>query len=102
LLKSNKSQTVFEKRAKDEISNANVKTIKTKNFETEKDLLVGLETLKQDELSKLKMDSVHFNNTRFKGLPCVHYDGIFKLDRSVSSPKFEYFNLRGYLYFTFR
>jgi hypothetical protein len=97
LLKSDKSQTVFEKCAKDEISNANVKTIKTKNFETEKDLLVGLETLKQDELSKLKMDSVHFNNIRFKGLPCVQYDGIFKLEGSSSSPKFEYFNFRGYL-----
>ena len=97
LLKSDKSQTVFEKRAKGEISNANVKTIKTKTFETEKDLLIGLETLKQDELSKLKMDSVHFNNTRFKGLPCVQYDGIFKLDGSVSSPKFEYFNFKGYL-----
>lgn len=43
------------------------------------------------------MDSVHFNNTRFKGLPCVQYDGIFKLDGSVSSPKFEYFNFKGYL-----
>jgi hypothetical protein len=97
LLKSDKSQTVFEKRAKDEISNANVKTIKTKTFETEKDLLIGLETLKQDELSKLKMDSVHFNNTRFKGLPCVQYDGVFKLDDGASSPKFEYFNFKGYL-----
>ena len=97
LLKSDKSQTVFEKRAKDEISNANVKTIKTKTFETEKDLLIGLETLKQDELSKLKMDSVHFNNTRFKGLPCVQYDGVFKLDGGASSPKFEYFNFKGYL-----
>jgi hypothetical protein len=97
LLKSDKSQTVYEKRVKDEISNANVKTFKTKTFETKKDLLVGLETLKQEELSKLKMDSFHFNNIRFKGLPCVQYDGIFKLDGSVSTPKFEYFNFRGYL-----
>ena len=96
-LKSDKLETVFEKRANDEILNANVKTIKIKTFETEKDLLIGLEALKQEELSKLKMNSVHFNNTRFKGLPCVQYDGIFKLDGGASSPKFEYFNFKGYL-----
>ena len=97
LLKSDTSETVFEKRAKDEILNANVKTIKTKTFETDKDLLAGLEVMKQEELSKLKMDSVHYNTTKFKGLPCVQYDGIFKLEGSPSLPKFEYFNFKGYL-----
>lgn len=97
LVKSDKLETVFEKRAKDEILNANVKTMKTKTFETAKDLLMGLETLKQDELSKLKMDSVHYNNTKFKGLPCVQYDGIFKPESGAFSSKFEYFNFKGYL-----
>ena len=96
LLQSSKSETVFEKRVKDEILIANVKTIKTKTFDNNEDLLVSLETLKKEELSKFKMQSVHFNNVRFKGSPCLQYDGIFKLD-GASLPKFEYFNLKGYL-----
>jgi hypothetical protein len=96
LLKSSKSETVFEKRGKDEILMANVKTIRTKVFDNDKDLLVSLETLKKEELSKLKRDSVHFNYVRFKGSPCVQYDGIFKPDEA-SLPKFEYFNFKGYL-----
>lgn len=96
LLQSSKSETVFEKRVKDEILTASVKTIKTKLFDSEKDLLISLETLKEEELSKLKRDSVHFNRTRFKGSPCLQYDGIFK-PAEPSVPKFEYFNFKGYL-----
>lgn len=96
LLRSSKSETDFEKRVKDEILAANVKTIRTKVFDNDKDLLVSLETLKKEELSNLKRDSVHFNYVRFKGSPCVQYDGIFKLD-GASLPKFEYFNFKGYL-----
>jgi hypothetical protein len=96
LLQSNRSETVFEKRLKDEILTANVKTIKTRSFETDKDLLINLETLKHEELSKFKRDSIHFYYVRFKGSPCVQYDGIFKLD-GASTPKFEYFNIKGYL-----
>ncbi len=96
LLQSSKSETVFEKRVEDEIVIANVKTIKTKIFDNDKDLMTSLETLKQEELSKLKRDSVHFNYVRFKGSRCVQYDGIFKVD-GASAPKFEYFNLKGYL-----
>lgn len=97
LLKSDASETVFEKRTKDEILSASVKTIKTKTFETEKDFLIGMEALKQDELSKLKKDSLHYNYTKFKGLLCVQYDGIFNPNEGTSSPKFKYFNFKGYL-----
>jgi hypothetical protein len=96
LLKSSKSDTVFEKRGKDEILIANVKTFRTKIFDNDLDLLTSLETLKKEELSQLKRDSVHFNYVRFKGSPCVQYDGIFKLD-GASLPKSEYFNFKGYL-----
>ncbi len=96
LLQSNKSETVFEKRVEDEIVIANVKTIKTKIFDNDKDLMISLETLKKEELSKLKTDSIHFNYVRFKGSRCVQYDGIFKVD-GASAPKFKYFNLKGYL-----
>ena len=96
LIKSSKSETVFEKRLKEEILIANVKTFRTKIFDNDKDLLVSLETLKKEELSKLKRDSVHFNYVRFKGSPCVQYDGIFKPDEA-SLPRFEYFNFKGYL-----
>jgi hypothetical protein len=96
VLPSSKSETVFEKRVKDEILTANVKTIKTKIFDNDKDLLMSLETMKQEELSKFKMESVHFNNVRFKRSSCVQYDGIFKVNGAVAA-KFEYFNLKGYL-----
>ena len=96
LLQSSKSETVFEKRVEEEILIANVKTIKTKLFDNDKELMTSLETFKQKELSKLKRDSVHFNYVRFKGSRCVQYDGIFKPD-GASAPKFEYFKLKGYL-----
>jgi hypothetical protein len=96
LLRSSKSETVFEKRGKDEILMANVKTTRTKIFDNDKDFLTSMETLKKEELSKLKRDSVHFNYVRFKSSPCVQYDGIFKPDEA-SLPKFEYFNFKGYL-----
>ena len=96
LLRSSKSETVFQKRVEDEIVIASVKTFKTQRFDTDKDLLISLETLKQEELSKLKRDSVHFNYVRFKGSPCVQYDGIFKVN-GASAPNFEYFNFKGYL-----
>ena len=54
LLKSSKSETVFEKRDKDEVLMASVKNIRTKVFDNDKDLLVSLETLKKEELSNLK------------------------------------------------
>ena len=96
LLQSSESLIAFQKRVEDEVVNASVKTIKTKVFDNDKDLLTSLEALKQQELSKLKRDSVHFNYVRFKGSPCVQYDGVFKLD-GTSAPKFEYFNFKGYL-----
>ncbi len=96
LLKTDKSEMVFEKRGEGGILNASVKTIRTKTFETEKDRLAGLETLKQAELSKLKLDSLHFDYTRFKGAMCLRYDGIFPTEKT-SSIKFAYFNLKGYL-----
>jgi hypothetical protein len=96
LLKSDKVETVFEKRDKDAISNASVKTVKTETFETDKDRLNRFEALKKEDLSSLKRDSLHFNYVRFKGLMCLQYDGIFPLDATLT-PKLKYFHLRGYL-----
>jgi hypothetical protein len=96
LLKTDKSETVFEKRGDGGILNASVKTIRTKTFETDKDRLAGWETLKQEELSKLKRDSIHFNHTRFKGANCLRYDGIFPIEKTSTS-SFVHFNLKGYL-----
>jgi hypothetical protein len=96
LLQSSKSETAFEKRVADELQSANVKTFKKKISGDDKELLVSLEALKKEELSKLNRDSIHFNYVRFKGSPCLQYDGIFKLD--VAPPtKPEYLNLNGYL-----
>ena len=96
LLQSSKSETVFEKRVEGEIINANVKTIKTRIFDNDKDLMTSLETLKKEELSKLNRDSIHFNYVRFKSSPCVQYDRVFTVG-GAPAPNFEYFNLKGYL-----
>ena len=96
LLKSDKLETVFEKRDKDGVSNASVKTLKTNIFETDKERLIGFEKLKQEDLSRLARDSIHFNYGRFKGSMCLEYDGIFKLDPSTGL-RFAYYNLKGYL-----
>ena len=96
LLKSDKLETIFEKRDKDAISNASVKTIKTKTFETDEERLKSFEALKKEDLSNVNRDSIHFNYVRFKGSMCLEYDGIFKLD-GASEPKFEYFHIKGYL-----
>ena len=95
LLQSSKSLIAFQKRAEGEVLNASVKTIRTKVFANDEDLLASLEALKVDELSKLKKDSVHFNYVRFKASPCVQYDGIFTGD--ASAPTLKYFNFKGYL-----
>lgn len=95
LLHSNKSLIGFQKGSEDEVLNATVKTIRTKVFDNDNDLLTSLEALKVEELSKLKKVSVHFNYVRFKASPCVQYDGIFTGD--TSAPNFEYLNFKGYL-----
>lgn len=96
LLKTDKSETVFEKRDESGILNASVKIVRTKTFETDKERLAGWEALKQEELSKLKQDHLHFNYTRFKGALSLRYDGIFPLEKT-SSNKFAHFNVNGYL-----
>lgn len=95
LLQSSNSLIAFQKRVEGEVLNASVKTIRTKVFDNDKDLLTSLEALKNEELSKLKRDSLHFNYVRFKGSPCVQYDGIFTGD--ASAPDFQYLNFKGYL-----
>ena len=95
LLQSNKSFISFQKRGEGEVLNASVKTIKTRVFKNDNDLLTSLEALQVEELSKLKMVSVHFNQVRFKSSPCLQYDGIFTGD--TSAPNFEYLNLMGYM-----
>jgi hypothetical protein len=95
LLQSSKSLIAFQKRAEGEVLKASVKTIRTKIFANDEELLVSLEALKVKELSKLKKDSVHFNYVRFKASPCVQYDGIFT--GGASAPNFKYFNFKGYL-----
>jgi hypothetical protein len=96
ILKTDKSETVFEKRAESGILNAGVKAVGTKIFATEKERLAGWETLKQQEFSKLKRDSIHFDIMRFKGAMRLRYTGIFPTEKTPSS-NFAYFNLKGYL-----
>ena len=46
LVKSDKQETVFEKRDQDAASKASVKSIKTKSFATDRERLIGFEALK--------------------------------------------------------
>ncbi len=96
LLKSDKLETVFEKRDEGIVSKAMLKTLKTGIFGTDKERLTRFEALKKEELSNLNLDSVHFNYVPFKRLMCLQYDGIFKL-KAGAVPTFEYFNVRGYV-----
>ena len=95
LLKTDKSETVFEKRDRRGIFNASVRIIRTKTFETDKDRLTGWEALKQEEFSKLKQDHLHFNYTKFKGVVCLRYDARFPLEKTTN--KFAHFNVNGYV-----
>ena len=65
-LKTDKSETAFEKRIESDILAAGVKTIPTKTFETDKDRLPGWEALKNEEFSKFKQDHLHFTYMKFK------------------------------------
>lgn len=97
LIKSNKLETAFEKRIKDEVLFADVRTLKPKIFEDEQEMLASLETMKSEELlSKYKRDSLHFYYVKFKDVRCVKYDGVFNF-KEVTTPKFEYYNFKGYL-----
>jgi len=95
LLQSTETELALQKKLDDAITNAGVKIFKTQVFDNDQDLLKGLEALKQEELNKLKRDSVHFNYINFKGSPCVQYDGLYTGDTAV--PQFEHFNFKGYL-----
>ena len=95
LLESNTVETIFEKRAQDEILNASVKTFKAEIFETDEELLMSLETAKKEDLEgEYKRDSLHFIYVGFKATLCLQYDGIFNFKEAT--PKFKYFNVKGY------
>ncbi len=96
LSKSDGSEIVFEKRDKDRVCRASVSIIKTAVYDSDKDLLAGLEALEQHELDQLDVDSVHFNYAGPHAWPRLHYDGIVRLDRT-SSPGFGYLNFKGRL-----
>lgn len=96
LINEDASETAFEKRTEVGIVNAHVKTIHTKTFETNTQWLSAMETLKVEELGKLKRDSIHFYYMKFKGTMCLRYDGIFQLEKT-SPGHFNYFNLEGYV-----
>jgi hypothetical protein len=96
LLKTDGSETAFEKRSESDILNAYVKSVPTKTFATDHDRLVAWEALKQEEFNKYKQDHLHFNYTKFKGSTCLLYDAIFPTDKTPTND-FAYYNLRGYL-----
>mgnify|MGYP001565544338 CR=1 FL=1 len=97
LLKSDTVQIVIEKRTKDEVMNASIKTLKVKPFASELETQQGLEAFKNEEIDKPNRDSLHYMYVRFKGLSCVQYDGNLVLDPAASPNKFKHNNFKGYL-----
>ena len=95
-LKTDKSETAFEKRTETDVLAAGLKMIQIKTFETEKDRLAGWEALKNEEFSKFKQDHLDFTYIKFEGVTCTHYDAFFPLEKT-SSNKFAYFNVRGFV-----
>lgn len=97
LKKSEKEETLLEKAATVEVLFASVKTIKTKHFDEERELLSHLESMKRDELlSNHVRDSLHFNYVTYKETPCVQYDGVFNFKEEAKST-YKFFNFKGYL-----
>lgn len=92
IVKSDNLETVFLKTDTNGKYNAFAKTRTIDVYEKTEDLFVYLEKMKQEEISKLNRDSLHFNRTNFKETPCLQYDGIFNNDA-----QYKYFNLNGYL-----
>jgi hypothetical protein len=96
-LKTNKSETAFEKRTETDILAARIKTIQTRTFETDEERLPSWEALKNEEFSKFKQDHLDFTYMKFKGVMCLHYDAFFPLEKT-SSNKFAYYIVTGFLY----
>ncbi|HSK71438.1 MAG TPA: hypothetical protein VK892_07075 [Pyrinomonadaceae bacterium] len=96
LVKSAQLENVFAKVDSDGKYNASAKTSTINAYENVNDLFENLEKLKQEEISRLNRDSLHFNRTNFKEVPCLQYDGIFNNDARKEA-NYKYFNLSGYL-----
>lgn len=96
IVKSDRSEVVFEKHGDDGNSVASAKTFKAAG--SGEKLLADLEKSKDVELNALpgrKRDSLHFYRVKFKGLICLQYDGISPASEAAK-PAFQYFNFRGY------
>jgi len=94
LLKADKEEILFRKQDKDRICLARVTIASAKPYETEKGLLAALEAQKTEELKTYEVDSLHFNQIKAKGGPCLQYDGIVGIE-GLSSP-FDHLNFKGW------
>lgn len=97
IVKSEDLETSFTKTDSNGKYSAFVKTKTIDLFENVEDLFVNLEKLKQEEISRLVRDSLHYNRTNFKETACLQYDGIFNARSGEVESNYKYFNMSGYL-----
>ena len=91
-------ETVLVKKSETDLFTLSMKTFKTEPLGSGTELLVELEARKGKELDSLDAwarDSLHFYYTRFKGMPCLQYDGAFAAKKPA--PNHGYFNFKGYV-----
>lgn len=96
IVKNESSETIFGKTTSEKRFNVFVRTKTISDYASIEDLFVNLEKMKQSELDSGNRDSLHYNRTNFKQVPCLQYDGIFNNDAAMM-PGYKYFNFSGYL-----
>jgi hypothetical protein len=97
VIRAERRETGFEKQRPTERELAGSRALEPTTFGTGSEVWPRMETWKEGQLLSgvLKRDSIHFNRLRFKGLSCLQYDGIFKVN--TAAQPFSYFNVKGYL-----
>jgi hypothetical protein len=87
---------VFQEELPASSTTLTAKIVPIRSFQNEREFLTATEAEQAKELSTFQRLSLHFNYSRFRGAPCVQYDGIFT-DSLAKSPDREIITLKGLL-----
>jgi hypothetical protein len=96
LIQSSETQVVFREELPTSSTTLTAKSVPIGSFQNEHEFLTATEAQQVKELSTFQRLSIHFNYARFRGAPCVQYDGIF-MDSLAKSREREIITLRGLL-----
>ncbi len=96
LVQSTETEVMFQKELPASSTTLSAKVVPIGSFQNEREFLTATEAQQAKELSTLQRLSIHFNYTRFRGAPCVQFDGMF-IDSLAKSRDREIITLRGLL-----